>query len=239
MDLSQTMRSKSSFLEIIGIAVGLAAVLGLSIPVLDNAIVIPPVHGDGRWVELGIGVAFFVTGLILQDERVNALALVISRAVLLVVTFLAVNCVIWFAHPVDGDSSTGRTPPWTAGVWKGAWESSELVSGTAELQLRTDPAVRRHAVTGTLSVTYLNGRCVFALAGDPTGPSRAELKITSIRPGSDRCDAGKGDRIVVQRAGPGPDLLTVTEIAEADPTSPIFIGSLTRAPCPTPKTTPC
>jgi hypothetical protein len=171
-----------------------------------------------------------VAGLALTDkaERIRPLALVTSRTFLAIVTLIAVNVVGWFAHYVRADLIRPRLPSWAAGDWTGPWKSPEYGSGRAEMVLRVDPD-RVHRLTGTLAVTYLNGRCVFTLAGDSATDGRADVKMTGVSADSDRCDAGLGHHLVIQRPDSRRDLLSVAEVPANDPGGTVFEGDLTRA----------
>jgi hypothetical protein len=230
MDIFSAPRSTSSLLEVVGISGILAAVLGLSIPVLDNVIVIPPTRGPVlRWIELGLGVLFLVIGLALQHERSkNPLALVTSRAILSIVTLFSLNTLAWLSQCAPLNPPRLVPPSRMVGDWKGPWNSPVDRGDQAELLLRTYPAGTSH-LTGTLSVTYLNGWCAFELAGTSTATDQAELKITAINAGSDRCQAGLGDHLVLQRLpDPQRELLSVVEVAGADSAKTLFQGDLLR-----------
>lgn len=228
MNIITTPRPTSSLLEIAGLALIMAAVLGLYVPVLNNAIIVPPAHGPvPRWAELGLGVLLVLIGMALQEERAsNPLALLTSRIFFALLMLGALNAFAWLSQ--YGPATPARQVPSSrmAGDWKGPWTSPVYGTSQARLLLRNPAGTNR--LIGTLSVGYRNGWCVFDLASVTVALDRATMVIKATRSGSDRCQSGLGDHLVLEGPDPRGELLSVVEVSGADSMTTLFQGHLSR-----------
>jgi len=211
------------WLQMVGLGMILAGGLGMSVPLFDRLIVIPPAHGRiPQLVETLMGVV--MVGIADRQKGPRLLSgfkYFLHQLFMAILILLSANLL---SHLVSDHTPTA---PWTRqGSWTGTLDSPQF--GRSDVDLLLSPAPDAPGrLDGTLRANYRNGDCVFTLHGTHASTDRADLEM-SFRAGDDSCHDADRRHLRVQLM----DDQSLDVVQSDQDSQPIFGGRLSRPSAP-------